>query len=373
MSYININIDEPGRDITVSQTGNTNSGGPYYADFTFSTVGTKVYGENIHGYTKLKKAGALLPHTPWFRRETQEIEVENGRWRTEHIPDGSVWAEWDPYVQHLPASFYPSAPDLSPADYALQKAAAEIYSEGWDALTFAAELPKTANMITGFGNKLRNLSRGLSKKKILSAWLEGRYGWRTLAYDARDIHHAVSEMEATRNIWSERQGFSSSQSLPDDYVVSSATNNDATVSCSGSIDESVRGAISAQISVSRFRTNPAETAWELVPLSFVLDWVYDVGTSIRALSFAAASSHYYSSIGYSLTHDVQFTTTFKSDFAGRQNGVWTGGVKFSGNEVSRTPTKLNFKPQVTNRLLSPDLALDLTGIAETRRHISSRR
>lgn len=357
----------------VKQEGYTQSGYAGTVDRIFYARGRYAKGYAIPNFKKRKKAGELLPHTPWQQGEAQEFEITPGRWFTRHVSNPAVFAEWDPYVEHLPTGFTPPDVDLTPATYSLQKAASEIYSQGLDALTFAAELPKTGQMITDFGKKLQNLSRGLSRKRILSAWLEGRYGWRTLAYDARDIYHAVAEMDHKREVWSERQGLSLKRTITDSQPLVSATNNTAYLNSSIELSESIRGSISARISVSRFRLNPLETLWELVPLSFVLDWVYDVGTAIRALSFSAVQTGHYASIGYRQDYVASYDTEFDTDLDNRQDGEWTGACKFTGSRVLRQPTSINYSPQVTNRLLSPDLALDLTAIAETRNLISSRR
>jgi hypothetical protein len=180
-------------------------------------------------------------------------------------------------------------------------------------------------------------------------------------------------MNQQRTIWSERQGFSTSFNSVSDSIVSSYTNNWATVTETVTGAHSIRGAISAKIDVSAVRLNPFETAWELVPLSFVLDWVYDIGTSIRALSFSAVASEYTSSIGVSTEYVADYTTAFGDNESNRQNGVWTGGVTFSGKDVERIPIVLNYHPQVTRRLLTSDLILDLRAIAESRNYLSSRR
>lgn len=374
LTTVNIDTTTPDRYETITGKVTTNTGPGTDQSWTFREVGSRTYGENIVGYHRAKAAGALLPHTHWIQTERQVMTVTPGDWYIQWVSPPSIWAEITPYALYLPTQYAPPSMDPSIADYALQRAAAKIYSEGWDALTFAAEAPKTANMIRGFTAKALNLTRNLSRKRVFDMWLEGRYGWRTLAYDVRDIHKAVVEMDSQRSIWSERQGLKVDRSTSSPGEVFNPTNNNLLrVSEDIVLEESYRGAVSAKIEVARARFNPVETAWELVPFSFVLDWVYDVGTAIRALSFAATTRGYTSSIGLKHDYSATYTLHHVGHSTNRQNGRASGSVNWTGSGLSRTPTVINFKPQVTNRLLTPDLALDLTGLAKLRRQYSSRR
>lgn len=373
MDIYTVNEQDPPGSQTVLQIGNDSGTihGPYPAVVT--TSGGHAFGTGIRNYTKRLKAGELLPHNNWDQQKPQKADVRPGRWYIEVQGNPAIYAEYTDSMIGLPLSYVPPYPNLSQADYALQKAAAEIYSQGWDALTFSAELPKTANMILGFQKKATNLARGLSKKKILDAWLEGRYGWRTLGYDVRDIHNAVYEMETKRDIFSERQGFTNTQRINENELRVFPPNMDGLLTTSGSIVESVRGSVSARISVSRARFNPLEAGWELVPFSFIVDWVYDVGTAIKAMSFLATSTRHFSSIGFKQTHQMDYELSLDRTYSGKANGEFTGGISFSGERVARIPTPISYSPQVTQRLATPDLVLDLTALSRLRRRLSSRR
>jgi len=336
--------------------------------------GANVYGENTVGYWRAKKNGELLPFTTWYQSEAQEFEYTAGDIYTQWVSAPHIRADVPGalFPNELATSYEPPAPNTDGVEYMLQSAASDIYAEGWDALTFAVELPKTGKMIENFGKKAYNLARGLSRKRVLDMWLEGRYGWRTLAYDVRDIHHAMTEMEQRRDIYTERKGFKRPIS-DSSYVVHTDDNFTYHVHSSLTAEQSVRGSIAAKFDAARIRTNVIETAWELVPFSFVLDWVYDVGTAIRAASLGIMAEKYYAAVGFKQTYTFHQYVQFISNSANRTAGRASGSRTWTGEVTSRIPTTLSYKPQVTNRLLTPDLALDLTALSRVRRQISSRR
>jgi len=339
---------------------------------TVTTTGTQVVGVNTPNYKELKRTGQLIPYTEWDKSE-QSHTAQTGELYTQWISNPSSYFQYSNVLAYVPMNFVPPTPHMDDATYMMQQAAADVYAEGWDAATFAAELPKTASMVRNFGAKAANLTRGLSRKKVFDLWLEGRYGWRTLAYDVRDIHHAVVEMDERRSINTARRGYNVDQSYTDNYTFSSYQNYSGTVYGNVDCQLSIRGSIASQIEVARARINPLETGWELVPFSFVLDWVYDVGTAIKALSFLATNARYTSAIGYKQTYTASYSCGDVVDAANRQNSKATSSITYRGERTKRIPTPLTVTPQLTNRLATPDLVLDLTALSRLRRQFSSRR
>lgn len=197
----------------------------------------------------------------------------------------------------------------------VQIVAAKVYNRGFDALTWAAELHKTAKMIksalTSFAHLVEDYSNWLdhyfyqsSAKRLtdttFSSWLQGRYGWRILSYEIKDINNAIarlSEREKTRSKGIEEQNYEWSV---DNTRLSSAATWDATWSDISVCNLSLRGNIVTDFVPSNVTLNPLLTAWELVPWSFVFDWLFNVGRSISALSLVALSGQYTSSYAYKL-------------------------------------------------------------------------
>ena len=75
---------------------------------------------------------------------------------------------------------------------------------------------------------------------------------------------------------------------------------------------SLRGSVTADFEPPRFRFNPFSTAWEIVPYSFVIDWLYNVGQSLSSASLLVLSDKWYASHGYKVTTTFS-TVTQKID------------------------------------------------------------
>jgi len=222
-------------------------------------------------------------------------------------------------------------------DYYVQAVAAKIYSNGWDALTFTAELTKTVAMFRGFvGRVIRQAS---SPKGLASLWLEGRYGWRTLAYDLIDIDKAIRNLDDGRKRYRDRVGGNTSQ-----YLTTTHTNGAAwgTLTCTAHINRKigVRGTIVADIEPPRFGFNPVTTAWELITLSFVIDWIVNVGQFLEAMSFLALSRAYVAAGGIMIEDDITQTSSFAK--AGNVSpGYWSLQTHAKATFIRRIPSAVD--------------------------------
>jgi len=331
-------------------------------------------GVSIPGFHRLQKSGALLPHTPFTQVE----------WVGEHV-DGSYFADdtnnWSEFSNYQGPTFsgvayrigdfadndcdHTSSPDQTIPDYFVQQAAARIYASGFDALTASAEAKKTVSGFRGVARRMTDLATKFSSKRMYQLWLEGRYAWRTLAYDVRDFHEAVTEFEKTREIWTERAGLSTTHSSTTDIATTS--NNDFSFTLTKSVENnfSLRGSVAGLIKPAQFRANPLETGWELVPYSFVVDWVFDVGTALQALAFQSVASSWTASKGFQCDSKVTYEVGAipKPNRTGNCSVTW----EYSGTRQSRSPvTEITTLPQLTNRALSWDLSLDLQALSQVR-------
>jgi hypothetical protein len=196
-------------------------------------------------------------------------------------------------------------PDLS---YLVQQAASAIYSRGFDALTFLAEIKQLRSMLTGVGSKLSSLTQGKSPGRIHNLWLEGRYGWRTLRHDVEDFVEYLSSVNEGRSRFRASKGFDISGSS-NDYVESTASGLVLGDSIDISWTGSVRGTVVADIDVPELTFNPLTTAWEVTRLSFVVDWLLNVGQALEAASFLLLSKQHVSGGGYKVNFDLAFHRT----------------------------------------------------------------
>lgn len=230
-----------------------------------------------------------------------------------------------------------------------QGAAAKLYSKGFDALTFGAELGKTAKMFRDVGKSLTKFSNlRADPLAVADLWLQGRYGWRPLINDLQTLEKTVKKFDQSRQRYSAMQGdvifdnVSSNTDVDEGEVVMTWSQNH-TVSLSR------RGTVVADIYPAKYRTNIYVTAWELVPYSFVVDWMYDVGTAIEAASFLTLASDYTAANGYKMTftsNESWAVKTWDPSFSGdiSQSSTW------EAEYVSRKPVSVSSKPQLVNKL-----------------------
>ncbi len=143
-------------------------------------------------------------------------------------------------------------------------------------------------------------------KTAANAWLEYTYGWKPLAqaiYGAADesLRLVLNRLEHVSGRASEHWH---PKYLSIEPVWGGSTNFDVS---GGSLKSSVTYGCclttSSGFDMSRWTSmNPASIAWELLPFSFVVDWVYNVGGYLRNLETAALyASRFHSGYRTALT------------------------------------------------------------------------
>jgi hypothetical protein len=326
-----------------------------------------------------KKAGELLPHTPFDQFEV--VSAGHTPWTktTRHAGTNRDWnwSTW-PVDHHIPRIAHSA--DIAKAGAFVQQAAAAIYSSGFDASTSLAEMHKTASMVTGINSRVnrfleavnnikevRKLRRSVQNRRVIErnarkiaeilhgAWLEGRYGWRVLAFEIRDLYEAVYEFDTNRKIWTERRGFSYTEktvtSSNMDWGLASGINTTVKEDVTS---HSIRGAVASLTDISRFQINPVVTAWELIPFSFVVDFSIQVGEAIQAASLVNTSKATVASIGVkSVTQHTTTQAVVKTPRSGFTYNSSTGVFEYVVMKSVRMPTSIPFTPQI-----SPDLFWD---------------
>lgn len=323
------------------------------------------YGVDIPNFHRRKREGELLPLTPFLQSTEWGYASEGARDYTKTFSGGSTthyWTEGVYWPTHLAfdymltADYVLSVANEKISDDAVGWAAARIYSAGFDGLTFAAEFTKTVAMFRGL---LKRWTKLALTGKLEKLWLEGRYGWRTLVYDMLEIQQLVEKLDDERKRFREHAGFSESWQSKDVINAGGSTvSYDAVSITSASLNH--RATVVAEIEPPKVIMNPFITAWELMTLSFVIDWAIQIGRWLEAMSFLALSTKHYASKGVF----VEYT---KECFI--ENVSWASG--YSGDlscygtsrcsVTLREPTSVPLKPTV-NLQLNAFKVLDLVAI-----------
>lgn len=350
-------------------------------------------GYRIPNFEKRKAAGELLPMLPWTRVQCRgEIEPGVEKLIQEKncngsSPSCSLSFTWD-HTLAGNGTFNPSAGawpawGIQPHEgydaldstgddphFYVQQAAAAIYTNGWDALTFTSEFHKTARMFVNakrrfaklvedaiFRRKLPRKPKSVSEALSIASrdWLEYRYGWRILVMDLEEIAKMVKSLDEKRTRWSERRGLTHSIVVPSTFNYQvlgyNCVRHDLTEWKIG-----VRGSVTADAKLASARFNLAVTGWELVPFSFVLDWFVYVNQALEALSFYAVTSNYVAATGVEImgfrSIGDSYTTTRNSQCPGVSITYTppTWKRKSTLHIRQRSPASVNTRPQTRIRL-----------------------
>jgi len=323
-------------------------------------------GVDTPNFHKRRANGELIPHTEWV---SQDITHD---WQPANITTLRLSDGWNAVTEGQSFEWYEFL--LGPAHSAdtafamseLQRAAASISGAGYDALTGLLEARKVKDMLLSTARSLRKAmanSKRLRRRDILDAWLEGRYGYRTLAYDVRDLDDAIRNFDEKRTIWTERSGYSVNDSSTTESSDNSWNSRSWVITQTDYTEHSIRGAVAAKVKPARFGVNPVATAWELTPYSFVLDWVLSVGDALGTAHLLAVAEATTGSIGVKSVS----TRTAKSVSTAKANHEVTGDFSYTGTctRITRTPSNISIVPQIRGRMLSPAQHLDLTTLVGT--------
>lgn len=345
------------------------------------------------GFFKTCRTGGMLPiNKVLISTETQVVTPCEGRLQDPYDPtfyyEGKYWRSQG---NHLlgPSILTPAGLEAALGNSALAKAR----NIPWDALTFAMEAGKTAQLlrsplkgVTNAANSCLNeairLERGQKRssrykgkkgfgsilESFNSLWLEGRYGWRPMMYDAEDIITTFHRnMEQKVDILSRGK----EDSVLD--LIDESVSLFYEASTTGAFEVRTRRTgfkrcvASAFIKATppafnrSFSADPFSTAWELVPFSFVIDWFVPVGTWLNALIPQQGQS--YEASCYSETLESQLVT----DVVPVGNGTWkwTGTdqryvttYKIYNRNPSGFPTGPGIRPNLNNLKL-----VDLAALA----------
>lgn len=275
-------------------------------------------GVRIHdlGYRRTK--GLLLPLNPYIRFDFNiDTPMGSAYGRNKCGAGPTNWDfRWDVCTE---VSGIPESADSASAlcdrlqgnlnVAALQQAAAADALPSFDALTALAEAEGTARMLVSCRNRAKRLILQALKggkhtaKAAADAWLEWRYGWRTLLYDMEDAAEAYNT--PVRDLFIEgRAGasFALSEYISTPTYTYHCTWDNVTQL---NYDLSVRAnvVLHYDMASTNVLASPLVTAWELIPYSFIADWFVSAGEAIAAWVVTSKSRSYFSSFGRKLKVD----------------------------------------------------------------------
>lgn len=269
--------------------------------FTSDTVGMlkEIWDCKTPGYYRTRNRGGVLPYLPVVINR-MDISVTPVTSTTTYLNIAGAPCTGSTGSYSLSSTYYNalpglSGPDLNRAGQLVNAAVASAKSESYDALTSMAELRKSTDMIGtrvsatfNIANKCaRKASRHRSLKQQVKVfnqlWLEARYGWRPLLGEIGDIVQQLTDGDYSRNKSS--SSFTEDLSAVSTPKVTPGTTANRTGTAVRSGTRTLRGFALAEGNFgSHPDFNPIQTAWELVPFSFVVDWFFDVGSYLTAIT-----------------------------------------------------------------------------------------
>jgi len=203
-----------------------------------------------------------------------------------------------------------------------------------DTLTELAELRGTidtfVSLVKRFGKLKRKVvhraweltkrSKGLNiTDAMTTAWLEFRYAWMPMVYSLEDIQEALSTIERGSVKGRARSvvDLSDSKTVTDPNGDGGRASYTSTTTITGHV--TIRGYAVGTFSTGggRFGFDPLLTAWELVTLSFVVDWFIDIGSWLQTYSPFAEGGLV--NTGYSLKYEFERS--------------YSGNISYYGNLV----------------------------------------
>lgn len=335
-------------------------------------------GENTPNFHERRKKGELLPYTSWRQAEligwsTGSLSKGRNGGRLDSVGNAPLCSNGQDLFLFDTEQCTGYAIEnnlLARAQMYTDQAAANMYSSGWDVLTFLAELNKTVLMFRDFLKKIVAESKRVSPKSIHDMWLEGNYGWRMLVFDMFDINDALVDLTEERERSKQRNGFGWAETK--EWTLTRAHPQfDLIHHLKDEWKVSLRGSLISDFTPPTFSFNPIRTGWELVKFSFVFDWVMNIGTWIEQLSFLALSRPYVASKGFDLTctRTVKSTDVLCHEGGGDGYGTWWVEYEFDGVMVGRlterAPTSVSLLPSPVQKPLNAFQIADLFALALT--------
>jgi hypothetical protein len=284
----------------------------------------------------------------------------------------------------------------SERDIALTQAWANVDLSEAQALASLGELPETIHWCTSLVKRMISLLRafknkqltGLAAKSMQSGksvyresselWLEYRYAIRPLVYDMHQLTQAWNASIVPKLPRFTARGFhqhdlsTETETYRLDSAWTAFFNTEFIVSRVIRTRSKFRAGVLWNVSSDARVTpllwgldKPLETVWELIPLSFVVDWFFNVGNTISSWTANAGLNTLASWISEEITIEVTDTLP---DFQVNNNSqyglVWDSHTIAPGSTVTSTTYKRRIPSPVRSKLPHFDLHLDVAKLLD---------
>lgn len=229
-------------------------------------------------------------------------------------------------IYRPPRSYYPEPPkdDAIRAFYkeasAFKTNVAEMIATRQQTINMVADAAKqVADLMRGLKRTLADEASGRRKRKskskddsISARWLELQYGWLPLVQGVYDsVNNPLPPLSRVITQRRTRNG---------QWVVKTNMARSFNVSFTGYLRSTVT--VSARVTASNTLLaaaheygldNPALLAWELIPYSFVVDWFFQVGAYLEAMTALSGLT----------VEDASTTTSWTADM----NQLWVSNIQ----------------------------------------------
>lgn len=280
------------------------------------------------GFRGMKKRGERLPEQPFERRASRcdgAAAFKGGGSSTSGDLTSWTTSYWTQVLSARHVYSNPTAFDFSlqgaDRDVLTSKLLDKIKAAEWSAPVFVAEGKQTVRMVLDTAHTMASVMRDLRKGNIgdatarlgltytkrrrrafetlhakdpsraaADAWLQLQYGWKPLLQDVKSAAEALAELvhREDARVLSVRSTHTEFRTVQRDISFS------GTIVGSGSLRLDEGHIVSRRFSVKYIPTgldtlgslgllNPASVVWELVPLSFVADWLLPFGRYLQHL------------------------------------------------------------------------------------------
>lgn len=177
--------------------------------------------------------------------------------------------------------------------------------------------------------------------------------------DMMSLQEAILRIDDGRKRFQERDGARNSFTRSQIVQNWNWSTSSGTIIRIDQINVSVQGMVVADIVPPRIHFNPVKTGWELITLSFIVDWFINVGQWIDAMSFLAIQTGYTASASSKCT----ITSNYILENVMAKSPSTITNIALSGTthsvEVMRVPTNIPLG-LTTIRRLNFLKVLDLT-------------
>ncbi len=169
---------------------------------------------------------------------------------------------------------------------------------------------------------------------IPEQWLQLKYGWEPLL---SDVHNSLELLQKTVNSsgarWFSVKATAKATGDPISYQIDRSyphgpdfiyESTSRTVSGKAQIVYGMPDSFAA--SMSQFGiTNPLSVAWELVPWSFVADWMYPIGPFLESLDYSRGLVMRHGYISFKASQAARSRVKEPVVISGNITGTWSGG------------------------------------------------